>query len=314
MPLLRRLLLLTLPNFALEVVVSAAAETQECPRDGADASGRPIRCGAHQGDQSPVSPSDGELRAERSHLLQAARGSIPWASNDQVNVTSQLLCGMLADARADMVQRRDAGFRGWEKPNGTVTIPVPYAVNFSKGRGLGIFVLVDVPRGTVVHVDLPSFYVRIPVYVDLPLEVQRVARACSQKVYDKFIRDWCSLGSWLQGGGDAAICEIDDGRYMNENNLDEEANVGTCHDDEHRTCAIRDIAAGEELLEDYAADGLLALQEGSVRMSSLGGSGRLEQELGYCSSAGPDEKAMATLWQVNRARWGEGFGGHMLKC
>merc|ERR1712176_427065 len=54
------------------------------------------------------------------------------------------------------------------------------------------------------------------------------------------------------------MCCLDDGRYFNFPSYEwqETPNVEQCKDDKQGTCASRDIAAGEELLQNYHVDDL----------------------------------------------------------
>jgi len=214
---------------------------------------RRSRCYLIQGNPGVSRAADPDidcyLKADLPNVTQGE--GEPWQAEEVPNLTAALLCSLFRDANTDLKRRKVAGYTGWVRPNGSAAIPVPYAVMPSQGRGLGLFLLEAVARGTVVHRNLPEQYVRLP-SKPAPGIVAAVA-GCSVNSGRK-VTQWCVEDD--THNGDGLLCEIDDGRYVNDRNPGEVSNIGTCPFNRHWTCATRDIAAGKELLEDYTADGL----------------------------------------------------------
>eukprot|EP00927_Polykrikos_kofoidii_P075373 TRINITY_DN71549_c0_g1_i1.p1 TRINITY_DN71549_c0_g1~~TRINITY_DN71549_c0_g1_i1.p1 ORF type:complete len:258 (+),score=11.96 TRINITY_DN71549_c0_g1_i1:64-837(+) len=181
-------------------------------------------------------------------------GRMPWQfSRDLWTLDASALtkfsphtfCGYFADVRSDSELRQNRDFAGWA--GSQPTIPVPYEIRFSKQRGLGVFVTRTVRQGAVVHVELPKWYIRMD-QSSMQAAVN-LSRGCPWQTLEHML-DWC----YDLDGENAMMCEYDDGRYFNDRDWGERANVATCRHQPAMTCATKEIKAGQELVEDYVAD------------------------------------------------------------
>lgn len=213
---------------------------------------------------------------DAANLYKLGKVWVRWHGSAVENITAARFCALLGDAHADDMQRKPETFNGWTS-EATLTIPFPYAVRPSHGRGLGLFTRVRIAAGAVVHTDRPDFYLRLPEgLLDL---AEDVAAACSARVVRR-LTTWCVL-DWTSFG-DGILCELDDGRYVNDRNEDEEANVATCPHDPYSTCATQVIEAGEELVEDYLADEL----DDSISQDMTAALQEAAEDHSYLSSGG----------------------------
>eukprot|EP00929_Paragymnodinium_shiwhaense_P096866 TRINITY_DN5859_c0_g1_i1.p1 TRINITY_DN5859_c0_g1~~TRINITY_DN5859_c0_g1_i1.p1 ORF type:complete len:270 (+),score=49.62 TRINITY_DN5859_c0_g1_i1:64-873(+) len=183
---------------------------------------------------------DGDARRTTSMLVR-------WKYWEVNNATATNLCWLMEDVRKDGDFRKK---KGWQR-TATPAIPYAYAVKRSKGRGLGLFTREMIKKGAVLHKNLPEYYVRLPLE---PAGDVAAFVAGRYKTIENLIK-WCIMdNSELRDG---VLCELDDGRYVNDVNENEVGNAGNCLENEHWTCATRDIMPGEEILENYTEDGVV---------------------------------------------------------
>jgi len=163
---------------------------------------------------------------------------------------------MFEQAHADLTRRRSHAFTGF---NGTgPTFAVKYTVRPAGGtKGLGVFAAEPIARGRRVYGGWEKPDVQRLLRV-IPFSMLKVAKSVAKK----FPRDvvsqllqWCEQ-NWL-GAIDEVhhsllrpglLCEMDDEHFVNN---DANPNLDNCGPKEGSVCAIRDIAVGEELLENY---------------------------------------------------------------
>merc|ERR1712232_1389735 len=89
-------------------------------------------------------------------------------------LTFEALCAIYEDIDMDQKRKGIEKFPGW-RGGPTEAIPIKYEVKPSPGRGFGLFAAQDIKRGEIVHKNLPSNYIRIPV-TDLAEEVKALMR------------------------------------------------------------------------------------------------------------------------------------------
>jgi hypothetical protein len=179
-----------------------------------------------------------------------------WGS---IAASPKMLCETLLLAEADVAARSKPGFQGW--PNGTSwaaawrAMHVPYRVGLAGNKGLGLFATADIKKGDVIYDGGPT-----PASQKSWLEIPYGSRDAAISVMGKFskvvisqLMQWC-LEAWEPRDG--ILCELADEHYINSA---ENPNIGACSrnfPDNHYLrlgdiCALRHIASGEELLENY---------------------------------------------------------------
>lgn len=172
-------------------------------------------------------------------------------------------------AQVDLTRRRSHAFTGF---NGTgPTFAVKYTVRPAGGtKGLGVFAAEPIAKGRRVYggwekPDVQSFLKVIP------FSMLKVAKSVASKFPKDVVSQllqWCEL-NWLSPEDEVnpsllrsgLLCEMDDEHFVNN---DENPNIDNCGPVEGSVCALRDIAIGEELLENYNDSQLDSIKSESV--------------------------------------------------
>lgn len=115
---------------------------------------------------------------------------------------------------------------------------VPTKVQSSEIHGLGLFALEAIPKGTLVWQFVQGFDITVSVHDQIT--GFNLRDACPQAASD-FLEKY----AYKTDHGEYEVC-VDDARFMNHSTS---PNIQATGD---RNYAIRDIAAGEEIVCDYA--------------------------------------------------------------
>jgi hypothetical protein len=183
--------------------------------------------------------------------------AIPSKLAGKTHKLEETLKEMFDAACDDLRRRRKPHFIGF---NGTgKTFHVRYRIAPAGHKGLGAFAAESVKYGTKVYGDFwkPAIKHYLHVVPDSMFEVAKSVASKYPKDVVKHLMQWCEGNFLTREGG--ILCELDDEHFVNS---DSKPNIAPCSwrddtdDGKDGLCAVRDIAVGEELLEDYNAEGL----------------------------------------------------------
>jgi len=190
----------------------------------------------------------GKGRAARAHAM---RKRIGMKRHNEANTIRE----MLVAAQADLERRRAPDFIGFTG-NGS-TFEVPYRINFAGKKGLGAFATEPILQSKPVYGRWKKQEVQHFLHV-IPYSMINVAKSVAHSFPKDVVAQllqWCE-SNWLTVDDRVApnllerglLCEMDDEHFVNH---DDNPNIAPCPNLQQGLCALRDIAAGEELLEDY---------------------------------------------------------------
>lgn len=183
-------------------------------------------------------------RVSDAWLMQGRRSLLPHVSVAQHKSTDDIR-KMFEAAQADLQRRHAAGFAGF-KGTGS-TFQVRYSIKPAGNKGLGAFAEEAIHKGQSVYGHWTKPEVRHMLHV-IPTGMlntaESVAATFSKDVVGQLLQ-WCE-DNWLTDET-GIVCEMDDEHFINH---DSNPNLVYCGANKGM-CASRDIAAGEELVEDY---------------------------------------------------------------
>lgn len=160
----------------------------------------------------------------------------------EANVTS--LCSFFDSAVSLETTHNHRGWDGFRPP-----YKIHYSIAPAGKKGLGAFAAQEVQKGDAVYCNHNSGFIVIDekhmslvqsIAVEFPIET--VERALG----------WCSE-DYVCDTRKSLLCELDDGKFFNH---DSNPSTVQCGDDDRCSCATRDLKPGDELTEDYDAEGL----------------------------------------------------------
>lgn len=135
---------------------------------------------------------------------------------------------------------------------------VPYDLKESHIAGLGLFARERIPKGTLLwKYDAKS----VRTYASADAVRAELKTRSDEAVVHFLEHAYC----W-----DGKVCEIlDDGRFWNHSKA---PNTGSLPDDPESSFALRDLEAGEELLDDYSQHDMLDWFEGICKEHAISSS------------------------------------------
>eukprot|EP00746_Dinoflagellata_sp_MGD_P010009 gnl/MRDRNA2_/MRDRNA2_120533_c0_seq1.p1 gnl/MRDRNA2_/MRDRNA2_120533_c0~~gnl/MRDRNA2_/MRDRNA2_120533_c0_seq1.p1 ORF type:complete len:606 (-),score=92.35 gnl/MRDRNA2_/MRDRNA2_120533_c0_seq1:60-1877(-) len=192
--------------------------------------------------------NESKLYRHRAHASILKR--VKDANACAAEVSMVRMCQFFDEAYQDSLRRESTGFKGWRGTS--PSFQVPYEIRQAGFKGLGVFTPHFIKKGTEVYHDISENFLWIPDHQQGHMKT--AAMSYSRKTMD-LAMGWCGR-DWLCNHTGGIICELDGNRYINHS---KEPNLGpNCPPSSHprASCALRDIQAHEELVEDYGSEEL----------------------------------------------------------